>query len=420
MRVMGTKNSKGKRTLLRSTAAMYLLQIAKYLFPFITLPYLARVLGTDGFAVRSYVLSVMTFVSMVAEFGFMNYAIAQIIGGGLERENVSKVSSGIMYARLVLFVPLLFAVAAMDATVLIMHENQAYVWIAFAGVFFGSLLPDFVFRAYEKMGIITVRYVVSKGVSVALTFLLIHAPEDLILVPVLDLVTSFIAFVWSWWAAVGRFGVKLVKVPWNRIWRDLSRSSVYFVSGLSTIVFSSLTTFLIGIFNTSATDIAYWGIATIVINGLASLYSPLSQSLYPHYMKRAKDGEDFSLRRLYLLCLGPLALGMVLLAVLAEPVMWVLGGSDYIEGSYVIAILSPLVMASFYVQLSGWPSLGAVGKVNELTKTTVVSMVFHVAELVLLAVFTNYELCFVAIARTLSEIVLAVLRVVECRKAGVI
>ncbi len=125
--MMSSKNNGERQTLLRSTAAMYLLQIAKYLFPFITLPYLARVLGTDGFAVRSYVLSVMTFVSMVAEFGFMNYAIAQIIGGGLEKENVSKVSSGIMYARLVLFVPLLFAVAAMNATVSIMQGNQAYV-----------------------------------------------------------------------------------------------------------------------------------------------------------------------------------------------------------------------------------------------------------------------------------------------------
>ena len=64
--------------------------------------------------------------------------------------------------------------------------------------------------------------------------------------------------------------------------------------------------------------------------------------------------------------------------------------------------------------------MGAVGKVNELTKTTIVSMVFHVAELALLAAFTGYELIYVAIARTLSEVVLAVLRVNECRKAGVI
>ena len=78
-----TKVAPENKALLRSTVSMYLLQAAKYIFPFITLPYLARVLGTDGYAVRSYVLSIMTFVQMAAEFGFMNYAIAVIVKDGL-------------------------------------------------------------------------------------------------------------------------------------------------------------------------------------------------------------------------------------------------------------------------------------------------------------------------------------------------
>ena len=173
---------------------MYLLQAAKYIFPFITLPYLARVLGTDGYAVRSYVLSIMTFVQMAAEFGFMNYAIAVIVKDGLCPETASRVSSRIMAARLVLYVPLTLVVFAMNATVPLMGENADYVWLSFVGIFFSSLLPDFVFRAYERMGIITVRYVVSKGVAVVLTFLLIHSVDDLLLVPALDLLTSLIAF----------------------------------------------------------------------------------------------------------------------------------------------------------------------------------------------------------------------------------
>ena len=93
--------------------------------------------------------------------------------------------------------------------------------------------------------------------------------------------------------------------------------------------------------------------------------------------------------------------------------MWLLGGDDYLGGSYVLAILSPIVLFSFYVQLSGWPSLGAVGRVEELTATTV-------WELLLLAVFTHYELWLVAAARVLSEGVTAVLRLIACRKAGII
>lgn len=409
-----------RRTLARSTAAMYLLQIAKYIFPFITLPYLARVLGTDGYAVRSYVLSIMTFVTMVAEFGFMNYGIAKLVEDGLEPKNTSEVTSSIMTGRLLLFIPLTAVVSVMNMTVPLMFENQAYVWLAFAAALLSSLLPDFVFRAYEEMGVITLRYVISKGVAVLLTFLLVRSPEDLLLVPTLDVVTSLIALAWSWIAASRKFKIRIARVPFKRVRDDLIQSSVYFVSSLSTIVFSSLTTFLLGVFNGSAEEIAYWGVAMTVMNGLAALYSPLSQSLYPYYLKKAKGSGRFSLRKLYLFCLAPLIAGTFVLAALHNPVMWVLGGEAYLPGSYVILLLSPMVVVSFYVQLSGWPSLGAVGRVAELTHTTTVSMVFHLAELLLLAIVTHYELAYVAIARLLSELVLAVLRIAECRRADII
>lgn len=409
-----------RRTLARSTAAMYLLQIAKYIFPFITLPYLARVLGTDGYAVRSYVLSIMTFVTMVAEFGFMNYGIAKLVEDGLEPKNTSEVTSSIMTGRLLLFIPLTAVVSVMNMTVPLMFENQAYVWLAFAAALLSSLLPDFVFRAYEEMGVITLRYVISKGVAVLLTFLLVRSPEDLLLVPTLDVVTSLIALAWSWVAASRKFKIRIARVPFMRVRDDLIQSSVYFVSSLSTIVFSSLTTFLLGVFNGSAEEIAYWGVAMTVMNGLAALYSPLSQSLYPYYLKKAKGNGRFSLRKLYLCCLAPLIAGTFVLAALHNSVMWVLGGEAYLPGSYVILLLSPMVVASFYVQLSGWPSLGAVGRVAELTHTTTVSMVFHLAELLLLAIVTHYELAYVAIARLLSELVLAVLRIAECRRADII
>lgn len=410
-----------KRVLARSTLSMYLLQIAKYIFPFITLPYLARVLGTDGYAIRSYVLSNMTFVSMVAEFGFMNYAIALLVRDGLNSRNASEISSSIMIARFCLFIPLAAAVALMNCTVPLMGKNSLYVWISFAGTFFSSLLPDFVFRGYERMEIITLRYVVSKGASVLLTFILINDPDDLLLVPILDVFTSVVAFVWSWAAAIQQFGVRFVPVAPSRVWNDFVQSAVYFVSGVSTIVFSSLTTFLFGVYGRSPEDIAYWGVAMTVMNGLSALYAPLSQSLYPHFLKKANDdGGSLSLRRMYAVSLVPLTLVAISMVIFSRQIMWVLGGDQYLDGSYVIAILAPFAIASFYVQLSGWPSLGALGKVKELTTTTVIGTAFHAAELLLLIVFTGYDLKYVTFARVLSESVMALLRLVECKRAGII
>lgn len=49
----------GRRTFLGNTAALMVMQAVKFLFPLVTLPYLARVLEPDAYAVRAYVVSYM-------------------------------------------------------------------------------------------------------------------------------------------------------------------------------------------------------------------------------------------------------------------------------------------------------------------------------------------------------------------------
>lgn len=46
-------------TFYKNTLWQYGLQILKYLFPLLLIPYLTRILGTEGYAVYAYVLSFM-------------------------------------------------------------------------------------------------------------------------------------------------------------------------------------------------------------------------------------------------------------------------------------------------------------------------------------------------------------------------
>ena len=64
-------SSSGTKLFLTNLLSQYGLQLAKYIIPLLTLPYLARVLSLDGYGIRSYVLSAMTLMSVILEFGFM-------------------------------------------------------------------------------------------------------------------------------------------------------------------------------------------------------------------------------------------------------------------------------------------------------------------------------------------------------------
>jgi PST family polysaccharide transporter len=64
-----TKNDNIK-TLTENLAALLLLQIAGYVFPLITLPYLAKVIGVDKFGEIAFASSITIYFQTITKWGF--------------------------------------------------------------------------------------------------------------------------------------------------------------------------------------------------------------------------------------------------------------------------------------------------------------------------------------------------------------
>ena len=88
-----------------------------------------------------------------------------------------------------------------------------YTMFAFVAVFGKALAPDFLFQGHENMGPLTTRYFVSKGVSTALTFIVVHSIDDILWIPILDILSSVIALAWSFISAKRMFGTTITFVP---------------------------------------------------------------------------------------------------------------------------------------------------------------------------------------------------------------
>ena len=91
--------------------------------------------------------------------------------------------------------------------------------------------------------------------------------------------------------------------------------------------------------------------------------------------------------------------------------MLVLGGKDYLSGSWVIAWASPVLVFSFYATMIGWPILGASGKVTEVTFTTVGSAVFCIVSLLTVSAIGVASLQVICIIRCLTEAIMCVSRI---------
>ena len=96
------ERDKEARTLASNFTWLAILKIIAYLFPLITLPYLARVIGVDGFGEIAFAVSVMIFIETFVDFGFNYTATRDIARQRNDILAVSKVFSNVMWAKILL------------------------------------------------------------------------------------------------------------------------------------------------------------------------------------------------------------------------------------------------------------------------------------------------------------------------------
>lgn len=395
-------------TFYKNTLWQYGLQILKYLFPLLLIPYLTRILGTEGYAVYAYVLSFMGVVQTIADFGFALSGTKKVVDLRGDTAALSRLVGAITVARLMLLCGLFFCVMVVTRFIPIMAENTVYVIWAFFATAGRTVLPDFIFQGNERMGPLTTRYFASKGVQVALTILLVRGPGDLILVAVADVLSEIVDIVWSYRAQKRLFGVGIARPTFKESFEELRVSAIYCVSNVSSSLFSGFTTVIIGLAITSKTDIAFWSLTLTTVNAVQSLYTPIANSLYPHMIKN----RDFGFaRKLALVALPVLVLGIVAYCALSKPIMLVLGGPEYVGGAHVMWMISPIFIFSFYGILIGWPVLGAMGHVKELTVSTLFTGIVNVVSLLALYLAGLITLDVICVARWGCDALLLLVRV---------
>ena len=393
----------------RNISYQYLLQIAIYVFPFLTLPYLTRVLGPDVYAVRAYAVSAMGLVATFVSYGFNMYGTREVALHKDDLDYLRKLTTSVFVMRIGLALLGAVVVAALIPVTPLMAQNPEYMLVAYAGVCLTGMLPDFIFQGLEDMSVMTKRFVGSRLVSILLVFAFIRGPEDVLLVAVFETTASAIAFAWSWLDVLlkRRIGFDFSGLSLRDVARCFRASTVFFVSSASTAAFTGVTTVMVGVCVHDAAQVAYWSVAMTAVAAVQSLYTPITNSLYPHVV----SNRDFAAVKRFLVLGMPVVLaGTVAFFALADVVMLVLGGPEYLEGAYVVRLVSPVLLFSYPAMVLGFPVLAAAGRERQLTASSLATAILHVACLFALAAAGMFSIACIAVLRCATELVMMALR----------
>lgn len=239
-------NSKDGKVLASNFGFLMLLQIAGYVFPLITIPYLARVIGVDGFGKVAFAAAVIVWFRTIAEWGFNYTATRDVARNRDDLDKVSEIFSNVLWARVFLmFISLVILLIAISV-IPYFKENQTILLVTFLLVPGHILFPDWFFQAMERMKYITVFDLLSKALFTALVFVLIKEESDFILQPLFVSLGYVLSGAIAMYIIVVKWKVKIHPPKPNIVFSTIRNSTDVFVNNIMPNLYNSLSTVLLG------------------------------------------------------------------------------------------------------------------------------------------------------------------------------
>ena len=324
-------------------AALSLAHVVGLVVPFLTVPYLARVLRPEGFGLLLFAQSFSLWLVLVIEFGF-DLSGTRIISRIRENPSgLAEVVLGVQSAKmLALLLTIPFAVAAFIAVPLF-HDNPVYLLWGFLFAGARGLSPNWYFFGQERM--IAPAFLEAGGKVIAAigVFLLVKIPEDGWRVLALQALGmgAAVAYMTRWMYS---------EVSW--VWPSLrpgfhmlKKSAGIFVFRGSSGLYMQANAFVLGLLTNPAVVGLFGGAERIIRAGISMLH-PLSQAFFPRVSHSAvKDLEEAErLLWLSLVWIGGLSLIMGATSFLAAPILVnILLGPGYESAVPILQGLSVLV-----------------------------------------------------------------------------
>ena len=94
--------SKDGKTVFANFGYLSLLQVAGYVFPLISMPYLARVIGAEGFGKIAFASAIVVWIQTISDWGFNLTATRDVAQNRDNKELVSIIFSNVLWARSIL------------------------------------------------------------------------------------------------------------------------------------------------------------------------------------------------------------------------------------------------------------------------------------------------------------------------------
>lgn len=388
-------------------------QILILIIPFITTPYVARVLGADGVGTYSYTYSIAYYFMTFALLGINSYGNRLVAKVREDKDKLSKeffslytlqiVTSAIMIILYYIYI-IIFEQEYLQIAII----QSIYVWSAVFDI-------NWFFQGLEKFRLIVVRNSFIKLISLIAIFMFVRTNGDLwkyVLILALGTLCSQLILY-----SFLRKNVKYTKIKFIDVKKHIKPVLVLFIPVVAITFYKVMAKIMLGNLST-ITEVGYYENAEKVINVPISIITAIGTVMLPSISNLISKGEEekveeylYKMTKFMYFLVIPMALGIILIS---DNFVNLYLGSEFSKSSIVLKILSISMIFSSTANVLRTqyliPKEKDKGYVISVIMGAIVNFIFNM-------IFINYwHAMGAAIATLLAEATVTIAQLIYVRK----
>jgi len=361
-----------------------ILTTSNLIFPFITFPYVNRILNPEGIGVVNFANSFIQIFVILCSLGIPFYGIREIAKVRDDVSLRSKLVWELTFLKLCCFALILIVYIALIFTVPKFNNMLPFFLWGITSILLSVLDFNYFFTAIENFKFITIRTVAFQIVSVFLTFVLIKTPQDTLkyfLLPIIILLLNTLVNLNYLRKFVSWNGYKLI----GHLKRHYKPLLLLFSILLFSSVYNLMDTTILG-FMAGDDSVGFYSTVYKINRVPISIIMVVAPVLIPKISVEFSQGNFSEIERLLSKTLRlNIFVGVALMfgvVAIAPEIVEILAGKAFEPSVVTLTIMSPLALIIGITTCFSTQFLVPAGKDNLLMKAvlfgTVISIILNV------------------------------------------
>jgi O-antigen/teichoic acid export membrane protein len=323
-----------------------MLNILQLLFPIISAPYIARVLGVENIGLVNFAGSYIGYFVLFASLGIRTYGMREIAKYRNNAEKTFQIFSGIFRINII---TTLIASTVFCASIFFVPELRKD-WLVFIlcgiSLYLTPLSIDWYFQGLENFKIITIRSLIMKSISFAGLFIFVREREDIVPYILLSVFATVASNIWNLIYAKKQG----LKIRWRKInaKMHLRPLLVFFIGNVANSIFTMLNVIMLG-FLSSYEQVGFFTSSNKIMSMATTIFAAINLALFPRltfgYQQKSNSNKELLQKNLdmTLLLIMPMAAGLCLIAPRFIPLFF---GEGFTGSIVPMQIMSFKIIAS--------------------------------------------------------------------------